>query len=40
MSNKMKRNHFDSLELERIAQALNADLEIRFIDKETKEPLI
>jgi len=40
LSNKMKRNHFDSLELERIAQALNADLEIRFIDKDTKEPLI
>lgn len=40
LSNKMKRNHFDSGELEKIATALNCELNIQFIDKDTKEPLI
>lgn len=40
LSNKMKRNHFDSAELEKIAAALNCELNIQFIDKDTKEPLI
>ena len=40
MNNKYKRNTFKISELEKIAQALDASLEIRFIDKETKKPII
>ena len=36
---KMKRNTFQVSDLEKIAEALNCDLSIQFLDKETKEPL-
>lgn len=40
MNNKYKRNTFKISELEKIAKALNAELKILFIDKETGEPII
>ncbi len=40
MNNKYKRNTFKISELEKIAEAFNADLKISFIDKETGEPII
>ena len=40
MNNKYKRNTFKVSELEKIAEAFNADLEIKFIDRETKLPII
>ena len=40
MSNKHKRNTFKISELEKIAEALDAELKISFIDKETGEPII
>ena len=40
MNNKYKRNTFKVSELEKIAEALDAELSIRFIDKKTKEPII
>lgn len=40
MNNKYKRNTFKISELEKVAEALNATLEIRFIDKETGEPIL
>lgn len=40
MNNKYKRNTFKVSELEKIADAFNADLDIRFIDRETGEPII
>lgn len=40
MNNKHKRNTFKVSELERIAEALDAELKISFIDKETGEPII
>lgn len=40
MNNKYKRNTFKVSELEKIANALNADLQIRFIDRETGQPII
>ena len=40
LTNKLKRNDFRVSELKQIAAALDADLEIRFIDKETGEPII
>ena len=40
MNNKHKRNTFKVSELEKIAEALDATLDIRFIDKETGEPII
>ena len=40
LNNKYKRNSFKVSELEKVANALDARLEIRFIDKETGEPLI
>ncbi len=36
---KMKINNFKTEELEKIADALNCDLEIHFVDKNTKEVL-
>ena len=38
LANKVKRNNFKTEELEQIAAALNAKLEIRFIDNETGRP--
>ena len=40
MNNKYKRNTFKVSELEKVADALNADLDIRFIDRSTGEPII
>ena len=37
---KMQRNSFQSAELEKIAAALDADLDIRFIDHATAQPII
>lgn len=37
---KMKINNFKVEELEKIATALDCDLEIRFVDKNTKEVLV
>lgn len=40
MNNKYKRNTFKISELEKVAEALDAELKIQFIDKETGEPII
>lgn len=40
MNNKYKRNTFKVSELEKIADALNADLKIQFVDKKTGKPII
>lgn len=40
MNNKYKRNTFKVSELEKVADALNADLKIIFVDRETGEPII
>lgn len=40
MNNKYKRNTFKVSELQKIAEALNADLKIQFINRDTKEPII
>ena len=40
MNNKYKRNTFKISELERVAEAMGAELNISFIDKETGVPII
>ena len=40
MNNKYKRNTFKVSELEKVADALGARLEIVFVDKETGQPII
>lgn len=40
MNNKYKRNTFKVSELEKVAEALDAELKISFVDKKTKEPII
>lgn len=40
MNNKYKRNAFKVSELEKVANALDADLQILFIDRETGLPII
>ncbi|MCI9082818.1 MAG: transcriptional regulator [Lachnospiraceae bacterium] len=40
MNNKHKRNTFKVSELEKIAEALDAELKISFVDKKTGEPII
>lgn len=40
LSNKYKRNAFKVSELEKIADALNADLQVKFIDRNSREPII
>ena len=40
MNNKYKRNTFKVSELEKIAEALDAELVIQFVDRETGEPII
>ena len=40
MNNKYKRNTFKISELEKVAEALGAELKIQFIDTSTKEPII
>ncbi len=39
LTNKMRSNNFRVSELEEIAAALNAKLEIKFIDNETNQAL-
>ncbi len=39
MNNKYKRNTFKISELEKVAEALGADLVVSFVDKETGEPI-
>ena len=40
MNNKYKRNTFKVYELEKVAEALDADLRISFVGKETGKPII
>lgn len=40
LNNKYKRNTFKISELEKVADALDADLKIQFIDRETGEAII
>ncbi|MEE0252421.1 MAG: helix-turn-helix transcriptional regulator [Acutalibacteraceae bacterium] len=40
MNNKYKRNTFKVSELEKVAEALGAELKIQFIDTNTNEPII
>ncbi|GFI37083.1 hypothetical protein IMSAGC015_01267 [Lachnospiraceae bacterium] len=40
MNNKYKRNTFKVSELEKIAEALDANLKIQFIKKDSGEPII
>lgn len=40
MNNKYKRNTFKISELEKVANALDADLQIQFIDRLTGKPII
>lgn len=40
MNNKHKRNTFKISELQKVAEAMDAELKISFIDKESGEPII
>lgn len=40
LHNKYTRDVFKVSELEKVADALDADLQIQFIDRKTKEPII
>ena len=40
MNNKYKRNTLKISELEKVAEALGAELKIQFIDTSTNEPII
>ena len=40
LNNKYKRNTFKISELEKVAEALDAQLVVTFVDKETGEPII
>lgn len=40
LNNKYKRNTFKVSELEKIANALDADLSIEFIDRHTGKPIV
>lgn len=40
MNNKYKRNTFKIAELEKVAEALGADLRISFVDRDTGKPII
>ena len=40
LSNKMTRDKFYTSDIDKIANALNADVKISFIDRDTKEPII
>ena len=40
MNNKYKRNTFKISELEKVAEALGAELKLQFIDTSTNEPII
>lgn len=40
LTNKLKRDDFKVNELRKIAAALNCELELNFIDKDSKTPVI
>ena len=40
MNNKYRRNTFKISELQKVAEAMDAELKISFIDKETGNPII
>ena len=40
MNNKYKRNTFKISELEKVAAALDCELVVKFVDKQTGDPLI
>lgn len=40
MNNKYKRNTFKISELEKVAEAMDAELKISFIDKDSGQPII
>ena len=40
LNNKYKRDAFKVSELEKIAEAFDAELQIQFIDRETGKPII
>jgi len=40
MNNKYRRDTFKVSELEKVAEALNAQLQISFIDNDTGKPII
>lgn len=40
MNNKYKRNTFKIAELQKVAEAMDAELKITFVDKETGKPII
>ena len=40
MNNKYKRNTFKISELQKVAEAMDAELKITFVDKETNKPII
>ena len=40
MNNKFKRNTFKISELQKVAEAMDAELKITFVDKETNKPII
>lgn len=40
MNNKYKRNTFKISELEKVAEALDAELKISFIDRKNGKPII
>jgi len=40
LASKLKRNDFKTSELEKIAEALDSHLEIKFIDNATNQPII
>lgn len=40
MNNKYKRNTFKVSELEKVAEAMDAELKISFIDKQSGKPII
>lgn len=40
MNNKYKRNTFKIAELQKVAEAMDAELKIIFVDKETGKPII
>ena len=39
LSTKLKRNNFYTNELEKIANAMNCRLEVRFVDKDSNQEL-
>lgn len=40
LTNKLRTNNFKVTELEKIAQALDSTLELKFIDTQTEKPIL